>query len=396
MASATTSSSCPPTPHLSRQMPLSQPPSQEGACLWSLAFAMAFTPVWVDKFSSCLNSLAVPTNPSPTPPSTVFQHGNAPSHSLASIVGKGQTVETFPVFSSWSSHGTWAPLRPLTRASWADARQVEPRPASLGDHWAPSQEVSALECEIQLLKNLQHERIVQYYGCLRDRAEKTLTIFMEYMPGVCALWRRRTCKRGTVVGAVEEGSLWHESGYLRLQRLQGKSEAGAGHGVSRPCIWLQWWCGVRIVPGSPDLRLTGQLHYPVGTAFTWSTQTSLLGLGHPGVREGLSHTFLQAAWQPLAWCLACINGDWTSLPCWTLGAGNSLALFPPPSCSDRSDSCDFRVQWKTSWRPTVLWQRAWPGSTPGRYWKACPTCTATWLFTGTSRVSGAGCGLAMN
>ena len=46
--------------------------------------------------------------------------------------------------------------------------------------------MSALECEIQLLKNLQHERIVQYYGCLRDRAEKTLTIFMEYMPGVCA------------------------------------------------------------------------------------------------------------------------------------------------------------------------------------------------------------------
>ncbi|XP_068932351.1 mitogen-activated protein kinase kinase kinase 3 isoform X1 [Petaurus breviceps papuanus] len=46
-----------------------------------------------------------------------------------------------------------------------------------------SKEVSALECEIQLLKNLQHDRIVQYYGCLRDRSEKTLTIFMEYMPG---------------------------------------------------------------------------------------------------------------------------------------------------------------------------------------------------------------------
>ncbi|XP_015217432.2 mitogen-activated protein kinase kinase kinase 3 isoform X1 [Lepisosteus oculatus] len=46
-----------------------------------------------------------------------------------------------------------------------------------------SKEVSALECEIQLLKNLHHERIVQYYGCLRDRNEKTLTIFMEYMPG---------------------------------------------------------------------------------------------------------------------------------------------------------------------------------------------------------------------
>ncbi|RXM99155.1 Mitogen-activated protein kinase kinase kinase 3 [Acipenser ruthenus] len=46
-----------------------------------------------------------------------------------------------------------------------------------------SKEVSALECEIQLLKNLHHERIVQYYGCLRDKADKTLTIFMEYMPG---------------------------------------------------------------------------------------------------------------------------------------------------------------------------------------------------------------------
>lgn len=46
-----------------------------------------------------------------------------------------------------------------------------------------SKEVSALECEIQLLKNLCHERIVQYYGCLRDTSERTLSIFMEYMPG---------------------------------------------------------------------------------------------------------------------------------------------------------------------------------------------------------------------
>lgn len=49
-----------------------------------------------------------------------------------------------------------------------------------------AQEVSALECEIQLLKNLRHERVVQYYGCLRDHGERTLTIFMEYMPGVGA------------------------------------------------------------------------------------------------------------------------------------------------------------------------------------------------------------------
>uniref|UniRef100_UPI00358FBC35 mitogen-activated protein kinase kinase kinase 2-like n=1 Tax=Myxine glutinosa TaxID=7769 RepID=UPI00358FBC35 len=47
-----------------------------------------------------------------------------------------------------------------------------------------TKEVRALECEIQLLKNLHHERIVQYYGCLRDHLERTLSIFMEYMPGV--------------------------------------------------------------------------------------------------------------------------------------------------------------------------------------------------------------------
>ncbi|KAI8477840.1 Mitogen-activated protein kinase kinase kinase 2 [Branchiostoma belcheri] len=47
---------------------------------------------------------------------------------------------------------------------------------------ASKQEVKALECEIQLLKNLQHERIVQYYGCIQD--ENRLCIFMEYMPGI--------------------------------------------------------------------------------------------------------------------------------------------------------------------------------------------------------------------
>lgn len=45
--------------------------------------------------------------------------------------------------------------------------------------------MNALECEIQLLKNLRHERIVQYYGCLRDLEQKKLTIFVEFMPGVC-------------------------------------------------------------------------------------------------------------------------------------------------------------------------------------------------------------------
>ncbi|XP_060136912.1 mitogen-activated protein kinase kinase kinase 3 isoform X2 [Zootoca vivipara] len=51
------------------------------------------------------------------------------------------------------------------------------------DSQETSKEVNALECEIQLLKTLRHERIVQYYGCLRDAEERKLSIFVEYMPG---------------------------------------------------------------------------------------------------------------------------------------------------------------------------------------------------------------------
>ncbi|KAJ8337220.1 hypothetical protein SKAU_G00384400 [Synaphobranchus kaupii] len=46
-----------------------------------------------------------------------------------------------------------------------------------------SKEVNALECEIQLLKTLRHERIVQYYGCLRDPDSRKLSIFVEFMAG---------------------------------------------------------------------------------------------------------------------------------------------------------------------------------------------------------------------
>ncbi|KAG8138714.1 hypothetical protein E2320_001503, partial [Naja naja] len=53
----------------------------------------------------------------------------------------------------------------------------------IGRELSVKQEVNALECEIQLLKTLRHERIVQYYGCLRDPEERKLSIFMEYMPG---------------------------------------------------------------------------------------------------------------------------------------------------------------------------------------------------------------------
>ncbi|XP_075444050.1 mitogen-activated protein kinase kinase kinase 2-like isoform X3 [Ascaphus truei] len=51
------------------------------------------------------------------------------------------------------------------------------------DSQETSKEVNALECEIQLLKTHRHERIVQYYGCLRDPTERKLSIFVEYMPG---------------------------------------------------------------------------------------------------------------------------------------------------------------------------------------------------------------------
>ncbi|XP_075068283.1 mitogen-activated protein kinase kinase kinase 3-like isoform X1 [Mixophyes fleayi] len=51
------------------------------------------------------------------------------------------------------------------------------------DSQETSKEVNALECEIQLLKIHRHDRIVQYYGCLRDPTDRKLSIFVEYMPG---------------------------------------------------------------------------------------------------------------------------------------------------------------------------------------------------------------------
>ena len=40
-----------------------------------------------------------------------------------------------------------------------------------------------LQLEIEMLKTLSHERIVQYYGTIMSNDE--LYIFVEYMPGVC-------------------------------------------------------------------------------------------------------------------------------------------------------------------------------------------------------------------
>ena len=43
-------------------------------------------------------------------------------------------------------------------------------------------EVRSFESEVQLLKNLHHERIVTYFGT--ERKDGKLYIFMEYMAGV--------------------------------------------------------------------------------------------------------------------------------------------------------------------------------------------------------------------
>ncbi|KAK0041855.1 mitogen-activated protein kinase kinase kinase 2 [Biomphalaria pfeifferi] len=53
-----------------------------------------------------------------------------------------------------------------------------------------SKEVRALENELQLLRNFQNERIVQYYGCQQEN--KVLSIFMEYMPGGSVLDHMKT------------------------------------------------------------------------------------------------------------------------------------------------------------------------------------------------------------
>ncbi|XP_071823303.1 mitogen-activated protein kinase kinase kinase 2-like isoform X2 [Apostichopus japonicus] len=44
-----------------------------------------------------------------------------------------------------------------------------------------NKEIQALQSEINIYRNIQHERIVQYYGWHKD--DKKLCIFMEYMPG---------------------------------------------------------------------------------------------------------------------------------------------------------------------------------------------------------------------
>uniref|UniRef100_H2ZBB5 Protein kinase domain-containing protein n=1 Tax=Ciona savignyi TaxID=51511 RepID=H2ZBB5_CIOSA len=51
----------------------------------------------------------------------------------------------------------------------------------LADNSDATKEIKALQTEIEFLRSLQHEKIVQYYGCTED--SNTLSIFMEFMPG---------------------------------------------------------------------------------------------------------------------------------------------------------------------------------------------------------------------
>lgn len=55
-------------------------------------------------------------------------------------------------------------------------------PPTQNDSVNMKKEVRSFESEVQLLKNLHHERIVTYFGT--ERKDGKLYIFMEYMPGV--------------------------------------------------------------------------------------------------------------------------------------------------------------------------------------------------------------------
>ena len=69
-------------------------------------------------------------------------------------------------------------------------------------------EVRSFETEVQLLKNLRHERIVTYYGT--ERKEGRLHIFIEYMPGVrreawsCVMLIPYCCVQGSIYQLLRE------------------------------------------------------------------------------------------------------------------------------------------------------------------------------------------------
>lgn len=91
--------------------------------------------------------------------------------------------------------------------------------------------MNALECEIQLLKNLRHERIVQYYGCLRDHEQRKLTIFVEFMPGV------RTAQGFLLECSptlfLAHGTTAGRAGFSQVKRVPGRRVNAAEAGSRR-------------------------------------------------------------------------------------------------------------------------------------------------------------------
>lgn len=68
-----------------------------------------------------------------------------------------------------------------------------------------SKEVRALQCELQLLKNLQHPRIVQYFGS--EEGDRVLSIFMEYVP--CGSLKDHIRKYGALTERVARKCTTH-------------------------------------------------------------------------------------------------------------------------------------------------------------------------------------------
>ncbi|KAL8610277.1 hypothetical protein ACOMHN_062009 [Nucella lapillus] len=122
--------------------------------------------------SSCSTSSGHPTDPDMDSPGGLSRHSGlfsksprAPTHwKKGRVLGTG----AFGMVFQCSDQDTGMELA---------VKQVQ-----LGAMNAEvSKEVRALENEVQLLRNFQHERIVQYYGCQEDNC--VLSIFIEFMPG---------------------------------------------------------------------------------------------------------------------------------------------------------------------------------------------------------------------
>lgn len=111
------------------------------------------------------------THPAPTPaaPSTI------------SVKEKGYSEKDFE---------GWQPMKMLGKGSFGAVYEAGLRSGKivcvkiveLGSIANPD-DMTKLRNEISLMRRLHHPNIVQYYGCVEDKAKNTLNIFMEYVTG---------------------------------------------------------------------------------------------------------------------------------------------------------------------------------------------------------------------